>query len=586
MATAKAKLKVSTGIAYGVGDLGGNLFFTALSFWLLYYLTDEVGISTALAGFVGVIGRIWDAVTDPAVGFLSDRTKSRLGRRRPWILLGAFPFALGFFFLFANPFPSATQLRLSEVSPAMGLIEVYNPGENALMIEEGSVKVNGLSLPAVEIEAKGYLQYFYAPVQEGENSTIEMTAMNKKGEWEVTESYTFKTDEEVFSYSLNENGVWLLTEATLGEKNVFSDEQMRTDDEDLISAFTSTRDDRQMLKFIVMALFYMLACTGATLVNIPYNSLAPDLTDDFDERTKLSAYRMSFAVIGTLAGAVAAGPLIASGETLTQGFMIMAAVFAILMLASSLVPGLFLREPQQNFKPNTEGLLKSYLATFKCKPFVIVLIPWVLNTIAVTIVTGSMIYYFRYVLENEGLMPIAMGVLLISSMIFIPLNTPISKKIGKAQTYSYGMFLFAAGMITVFFIGHLIPTVWLFGIMVISGMGFSTQYVMPWALVPDAIDSDYAETGKKREGVFYGIWTFMVKLGQALAFWLTSIVMTLIHYVPNVVQTPKTNLGLRFLVGPFAAIFSILASVVVLFYPIGKKEYEEIQAKIKKIESK
>ena len=71
--------KVKAG--YGIGDLGGNLFFTMGGFYFLFYLTDVVGLAAGLAGTALMVGKIWDAVTDPVVGYLSDRTRSRLGRQ-------------------------------------------------------------------------------------------------------------------------------------------------------------------------------------------------------------------------------------------------------------------------------------------------------------------------------------------------------------------------------------------------------------------------------------------------------------------------------------------------------------------------
>ncbi|MCP4757254.1 MAG: MFS transporter [Proteobacteria bacterium] len=98
-------------LGYGICDLGGNLFFTVIAFLLLNYLTDTVGIAAGLAGAVIMVGKIWDAVTDPVVGFLSDRTKSRWGRRRPYILFGSFPLFLAMILMFTNPvLSSQTQL--------------------------------------------------------------------------------------------------------------------------------------------------------------------------------------------------------------------------------------------------------------------------------------------------------------------------------------------------------------------------------------------------------------------------------------------------------------------------------------------
>ena len=85
------KLSAGTKLGYGVADFGGNLFFTAIAFVLLIYLTDTVGLSAALAGIALMVGRIWDAFYDPVIGYLSDKTATKMGRRRPFMLAGAIP---------------------------------------------------------------------------------------------------------------------------------------------------------------------------------------------------------------------------------------------------------------------------------------------------------------------------------------------------------------------------------------------------------------------------------------------------------------------------------------------------------------
>ncbi len=97
------KLTLKTKVGFGICDLGGNLFFTVVAFLLLNYLTDTVGIGAGLAGTIIMIGKIWDAVTDPVVGFISDRTSTRWGRRRPFILFGAFPLFVAMIIMFTNP---------------------------------------------------------------------------------------------------------------------------------------------------------------------------------------------------------------------------------------------------------------------------------------------------------------------------------------------------------------------------------------------------------------------------------------------------------------------------------------------------
>ena len=100
---AETRLPVRKKIGFGIADIGGNLFFTAMGFWTLTYLTDTVYLAPALAGIAIMVAKIWDAVTDPIVGFLSDNTRTRFGRRRPYLLFGALPFGLSLWLFFTKP---------------------------------------------------------------------------------------------------------------------------------------------------------------------------------------------------------------------------------------------------------------------------------------------------------------------------------------------------------------------------------------------------------------------------------------------------------------------------------------------------
>jgi GPH family glycoside/pentoside/hexuronide:cation symporter len=86
-------------LAYGAGELGPAMAGSTLVFFQLKFLTDVAGMNPGLAGSVLLIARIWDAINDPLIGWFSDHTKSRFGRRLPWMMAGAVPFA-GFFCLF------------------------------------------------------------------------------------------------------------------------------------------------------------------------------------------------------------------------------------------------------------------------------------------------------------------------------------------------------------------------------------------------------------------------------------------------------------------------------------------------------
>jgi GPH family glycoside/pentoside/hexuronide:cation symporter len=101
------KLSFGTKLAYGAGDFGPAIAANLEVFFGLYFFTNVAGLSAGLAGSILLIGKIWDAVNDPMLGVLSDRTKSRWGRRLPWILYGAIPFGIFLFLRWIVPSFSA-----------------------------------------------------------------------------------------------------------------------------------------------------------------------------------------------------------------------------------------------------------------------------------------------------------------------------------------------------------------------------------------------------------------------------------------------------------------------------------------------
>jgi len=88
---------------YGTGSVATGIFAAAPGLFLLVYLTDTLAVPAALAGWALLLPRLWDVVTDPLMGMISDRTRSRWGRRRPYMLLGCLITPIAFYAVFAGP---------------------------------------------------------------------------------------------------------------------------------------------------------------------------------------------------------------------------------------------------------------------------------------------------------------------------------------------------------------------------------------------------------------------------------------------------------------------------------------------------
>ncbi len=101
--TETEKLDLSTKLAFGAGDLGTAIAAMIGISYLSPFLTDVAGLNPNLAGQTQLVGKVWDAVNDPMVGVLSDRTQSKQGRRYPWMIWGAIPFGIFFFLQWIVP---------------------------------------------------------------------------------------------------------------------------------------------------------------------------------------------------------------------------------------------------------------------------------------------------------------------------------------------------------------------------------------------------------------------------------------------------------------------------------------------------
>ena len=103
MALEVEQLSFKEKLGYGLGDVASNFFFQVFNIFLLYYYTDIFGLLPAAVGTMFIVTKVVDAISDPIMGLIADRTKSRWGKFRPYLLWGAIPYGLCGYAMFANP---------------------------------------------------------------------------------------------------------------------------------------------------------------------------------------------------------------------------------------------------------------------------------------------------------------------------------------------------------------------------------------------------------------------------------------------------------------------------------------------------
>lgn len=107
-ANAEGRLSVTEKVGYALGDTASNIYFQTFLYFILFYYTDVVGLSAGAVATMFAVSRVWDAINDPMMGTIADRTTTRWGKFRPYLLWGAVPFGLFGFLAFITPDVDAT----------------------------------------------------------------------------------------------------------------------------------------------------------------------------------------------------------------------------------------------------------------------------------------------------------------------------------------------------------------------------------------------------------------------------------------------------------------------------------------------
>jgi GPH family glycoside/pentoside/hexuronide:cation symporter len=163
----------------------------------------------------------------------------------------------------------------------------------------------------------------------------------------------------------------------------------------------------------------------------------------------------------------------------------------------------------------------------------------------------------------------------------------VSERIGKQNVYYLGALFFAAALMGLFFLqpGQVAAT---FVMAVLAGVGISVGYLVPWSMVPDVVELDELQTGRRREGIFYGFFVFLQKMGLALGLFISGWVLDLAGYInatpgrPDPIQPESALLALRVLIGPVSAVILLLSFLAVRAYPITRARHAEIRAELAK----
>ena len=430
---------------YGIGDYAICLYWSGIGLYLLYFYTDVVGISPILAGWIYALGIGWDAITDPFMGYLAERTKTKMGSYRPFIYYGSIPLALSFVLLFWVP-----------------------PFEGTVL-------------------------------------------------------------------------------------------------------------------FLFLILVNLIHRSCFTIVSVPYSSLTARITNDSNERTKLTTARMISASFGTLSMSALAFPLIAyfGGADEAFGFLWLAIISGLIAIALLSVTVYSVREKVDEIVtsnlPNFVSITKTVATNY---PFWIVFGCILILGSTGVMFNKNLIYFVKYGLELHEYQGLILGVSSGASFLSLPFWAYLALKIGKRETWLISMTIAFIGLL-LFFYYPIASLNELLILLALIGVGNGAGGVLFWSMLPDTVEYGEWKSGIRTESSLYGFMTFAQKSSIAVAALILGILLSGIGFEPNQIQSEETISGMKFMMSWIPICGIIISLVLMYFYPISTKFHGELLQRIK-----
>ncbi|QCS49087.1 MFS transporter [Picosynechococcus sp. PCC 11901] len=520
------KLNLSTKIAFGAGDIGPALTANVLVFFLLYFFTQVAGLPPGLAGSILMIGKISDAINDPIVGVLSDRTRHPWGRRLPWMLGGIIPFVFVFFGQWLVP-------QLSEID-----------------------QVNDWFLFGYYIVMGILFNLAYTAVN------LPYAALTP----ELTQDYHERTSLNSFRFSFSiGSSIFSLIVARL-----------------IFQAYPDDPLKQYSLLGLVCSVFAGLALLWCTL-RLQEKGRSPILNPRQRQRLGQGLWGMA-GVSGLVGLGLLQGPILWPFLFISAGLLL--AVAGWTFVRSVPEPHLTVPLAEQTDLAAPIPFREQLKIAFSNKPFLFVIGIYLASWLAIQL-TASILPYFviNWMGLPDAMFPNVALAVQGTALVLLFVASALSQRLGKKTVYFGGVFLWIIAQVGLFFLqpGQIGL---MFACAILAGCGVSVSYLIPWSMVPDVIELDELTTGQRREGVFYGFMVLLQKIGLAISLFLVGQALAWAGFVESIpgqappVQPDSALLAIRLAIAPLPTLALIIGLGLAYFYPITQQYHEEIRLKL------
>ncbi len=570
------KLPFIQKFGYGMGALVTIVSVNSLMNLSSLVYIDMLKMSPILFGIAAAIPRVWDFISDPIAGNISDNTRTRFGRRIPYVLFGGIFVGIAFAAVFWVPNaednlihtkeitapPSVSQMILKSAPAGKGILLADTTELHFYNREEplsGIASSDSLSAPTLfrlKEQSQDYLAWFELAGKDGLFYKAQVVPVQSG--FTLQAASVLKPLKAQLAWSVN-------------------------------APDSNQRSERDMfLYFLLMSLIFY---TAVTIYSVPHGALGFEMSSDYHERTRVFAYASFIGNVGAIASpwlyALARLDIFANE---VQGIRFVCVVMGMILIASAIICAITAKE--RNFhkveKQERVGLIESFKITLKNQTFVKLVISFVLVIVGFQFVMGFsnfiMIYYVY--LGDKDAASVLMGwngtIWAVTGLVGVLPMTWISTKIGKKNTVLFAFSLLVIGqMLKIVCYSQTYP--WL---TVIPTILLSWGMVMCFSLVnsmnADICDEDELNTGTRREGSYYAVYGWWWKAAVSIAYVISGYLLQFTGYNANLgQQSDATLFWLRFWEIGLPAILSILAILILKNYPLTEARVYEIKDMLK-----
>jgi Na+/melibiose symporter-like transporter len=310
-----------------------------------------------------------------------------------------------------------------------------------------------------------------------------------------------------------------------------------------------------------VAAAFLLAATAYGFFQVPYVAQPAEITDDPDERATLMSWRVAALALGILLAGAGAPAVVDAAGGGRGGYLAMAVFVAVLLALGMLGAVAGTRSAPTLTRVHSEGRLGTNLRlAWRDRTYRVLLIGFVIQALGIGVMLAGVPYYSRHVLGDPAAGSLLFAALVGPAILVMPVWLLVSRRLGKRAGLLISSAVFAAAAAGLAF-GGPGRTALVVALVVLVGTGYAGMQMFPLAMLPDVIAADEAASGRRRAGVFTGVWTAAETLGLAVGPGVLGGLLALAGYVSSaggeVAQSSTAVTAVR--LG-----FSVLPALVVL----------------------